>query len=152
MRWFILIFWIFFSTVLAQAKPQEINEYLNDVYFANGINTDDASAESTKNRIQKHYKYHNPTFYKSVNDWKVSVNHTEGVALDLVEAASQSVAIEWWGQAYKWWTDVKKYVLTLVKSAFAEYIQGEVEDKLKSSMTKILFTHQVDGRKGDRLL
>ena len=57
----------------------EINEYKSDVYFANGINTDKFSASKTKTDIMIMYKFHNPALYKSVNDWKVSVNHTEGM-------------------------------------------------------------------------
>ena len=136
MKYFSILIYFLLSTISVHA---EINEYMNDVYFANGINTNQQDAWKTRTDLKILYKFQNTASYKLVKDWKVAVNHTEGVALDLIEAANQSVSIEWWGQAYKWWTDVKKYVLTLVKSAFAEYIQGEVEDKLKSSMTKILF-------------
>ena len=41
-----------FLLIISAAFSGEINEYVSDVYFANGVNTNDASAESTKNEIK----------------------------------------------------------------------------------------------------
>jgi hypothetical protein len=69
----------------------EINEYMSDVYFANGINTgqDDAklSLEDINNSIRIEY----PESYKSVANWQVSYNHTHGIGIDLYESMLQKI-------------------------------------------------------------
>ena len=44
---------LIFIMLVSVAFAGEINEYVSDVYFANGINTTDKSAESTKNEIEE---------------------------------------------------------------------------------------------------
>ena len=69
----------------------EVNECLSDVYFANGINTDEALAKKSRDMILKKFKAFNPAVYKKVADWKVSYNHTHGIGIDLYESFLQKI-------------------------------------------------------------
>ena len=69
----------------------EVNECLNDVYFANGIDTDEISAKKSRDMISKKFQSFNPTAYKKVKEWKVSYNHTHGMGIDLYESFLQKI-------------------------------------------------------------
>ena len=71
----ILLILLFFISFLSA----EINEYLTDVYFANGIDTSIKAADESKRKLSKKFKLFNPEAYNSVNDWQVSYNHTHGI-------------------------------------------------------------------------
>ena len=62
---FILLFCVSFLSA-------EINEYLSDVYFANGIDTTKEQAYLSKDKLSEKFKLSNPQAYKSVANWKVS--------------------------------------------------------------------------------
>jgi len=83
MKYLVILLFMLITPSILQA---EINEYMNDVYFSNGINTNDSEAELTKEEIKIRYELYNPTFYNSVKDWKVAVNHTEGIVLDFARS------------------------------------------------------------------
>ena len=98
-----LIFVVIAFSFTLQAKDV-INEYMNDIYFANGINTsrDEAQAQ-LKDLIEKQVKkdiFHNN--YSKMNQtvtFKLAYNHTLGPALDLLEAYEQKKAEHktfWW--------------------------------------------------------
>ncbi len=67
----------------------EINEYVSDVYFANGIDTPRKIADESKRKIAKKFKLSHPDSYKYVANWKVSYNHTQGMGIDLYVAMLQ---------------------------------------------------------------
>ncbi len=73
----------------------EINEYDSDVYFANGINTDSGDAKQDLRRIDKKFKVAYPDSYKCVANWKVSLNHTQGMGIDLYESMLQKIDEDW---------------------------------------------------------
>jgi len=77
MKKIILIILLFTSFLSAS-----INEYLSDVYFANGIDTKKEDADDSLRIINKKFKLSNPEAYKYVNDWNVSYNHTHGIGID----------------------------------------------------------------------
>ncbi|SFV55186.1 hypothetical protein MNB_SV-3-64 [hydrothermal vent metagenome] len=56
-----------------------INEYVSDVYFANGIDTSFGKSEKARDKIKDNFELSNPEAYNSVNDWQVSYNHTHGI-------------------------------------------------------------------------
>jgi len=78
MKKIILIILLFTSFLSAS-----INEYLSDVYFANGIDTKEKSAYKALSEIQDNFELNYPNIYQSVSDWKVSYNHTHGIGIDL---------------------------------------------------------------------
>jgi len=61
----------------------EINEYVSDVYFANGIDTTKEQAYLSKDKFDEKFKLFNLEAYNSVNDWQISYNHTHGIGIDL---------------------------------------------------------------------
>ena len=69
----------------------EINEYVSDVYFANGIDTSKKAADESKRKLSKKFKLVNPEAYKSVKNWQVSYNHTHGIGIDLYESFLQKI-------------------------------------------------------------
>jgi len=117
----------------------EINEYKSDVYFANGINTADKSAEATKNEIETMYKFHNPTFYKSVNDWKVAVNYTQGIGNDLWESASQKLSTEYW--LIKWIKTGAKFILSVADSVIKNFVIDEIKGAAKGKLSSMFSSH-----------
>ena len=78
MKKILLIF--FFSISFLSA---EINEYLSDVYFANGIDTSEDDAKLSLEDINDSVRIKYPEAYKSVKNWQVSYNHTHGIGIDL---------------------------------------------------------------------
>ena len=54
-----------FAILVSVAFAGEINEYVSDVYFANGINTSVASGATTRTAIKRMYETYNPTFTRS---------------------------------------------------------------------------------------
>lgn len=76
---------------LTSLQALEVNEYLSDVYFANGINTDEDSAKKSRDVLSKKFKLFNPQAYHNVKDWKVSYNHTHGMGIDLYESFLQKI-------------------------------------------------------------
>jgi len=69
----------------------EVNECNSDVYFANGINTDEITAKKSRDKISKKTKISFPEAYKYVANWKVSYNHTHGIGIDLYESFLQKI-------------------------------------------------------------
>jgi hypothetical protein len=74
----------------------EVNEYMSDIYFANGIDTDEDSAKKSRDILSKKFKLFNPQSYQSVKDWKVSYNHTHGIGIDLYESMLQKIDEHWY--------------------------------------------------------
>ena len=77
--------------VLHNLYALEVNEYFSDVYFANGINTDEITAKKSRDKISKKFEISPPEAYKSVASWKVSYNHTHGIGIDLYESFLQKI-------------------------------------------------------------
>jgi len=69
----------------------EINEYISDVYFANGIDTKKEDADKSIKIISKKFKLSYPEAYKSIKNWKVSYNTTHGIGIDLYESMLQKI-------------------------------------------------------------
>jgi len=80
---------------LLSVSSAEINEYMSDVYFANGINTDGIAAKDALLEMKTSFKVSHPDSFKAVNDWKVSINRTQGIGIDLYEAILQKIEEEW---------------------------------------------------------
>ena len=80
----IILIWVSFLSA-------KVNEYKSDVYFANGINTDEEVAKKSRDIIDKKFKIFSPESYKSVANWKVSYNHTQGIGMDLYESVLQKI-------------------------------------------------------------
>lgn len=87
----IFLGYIFLLSILSA----EINEYMSDVYFANGINTDGKKADKALKDIKSSFEISHPDSFKAVNDWKVSINRTQGLGIDLYEAMLQKIEEEW---------------------------------------------------------
>ncbi len=133
-----------FAVLVSAAFSGEINEYVSDVYFANGINTSVASGATTRTAIKRMYETHNPTLYKFVNEWKVSVNHTEGIALDMAEAFEQKMNTEWYGVLYTVWSTVKKLFVAIGKEAVKAFAKDEAYDLAGKTLANILLSHDRD--------
>jgi len=86
MKKIILIILLFTSFLSAS-----INEYLSDVYFANGIDTKEKSAYKALSEIQDNFELNYPNIYQSVSDWNISYNHTHGIGIDLYESFLQKI-------------------------------------------------------------
>ena len=67
----------------------EINEYVSDVYFANGIDTSYSQAKKSRDDLNISTMIKYPEAYKSVNDWKISYNTTHDI--DLYESMLQKI-------------------------------------------------------------
>jgi len=72
----------------ASFLPAEINEYVSDVYFANGIDTSKKQAHKSLTDINDSIRIKYPEAHKSVKNWQVSYNHTHGIGIDLYESSS----------------------------------------------------------------
>ena len=70
MKKILLIF--FFSISFLSA---EINEYVSDVYFANGIDTSYSQAKKSRDDLNISTMIKYPKAYKSVKNWQISYNH-----------------------------------------------------------------------------
>jgi len=86
MKNIILVFLLFFNFSYA-----EINECMSDVYFANGIDTDEDTAKDSLDEIDISIKGTYPETYKSIASWQVSYNHTHGIGIDLYESMLQKI-------------------------------------------------------------
>ena len=86
MKKIILILFLFSSFLYA-----EIDERKSDVYFANGIDTDEFTAKDSVDEIEREFKSSNPQTYKSIKTWDVVYNHTHGIGIDLYESMLQKV-------------------------------------------------------------
>ena len=78
---------LLFSSILYA----EIDERKSDVYFANGINTDERDAKKSIDKIKTEFKKAYPERYKSVVNWGTSYNHTHGIGIDLYESMLQKI-------------------------------------------------------------
>ena len=81
MKNIILILLICFSSLYA-----EIDEYKSDVYFANGIDTDEQESYKYIEKIQKYSKSKFPKNFNSIKKWDIVYNHTYGIGIDLYES------------------------------------------------------------------
>ena len=82
---------VFIFIIINSLNALVVNEYLNDVYFANGINTNRGKAQDSIDKLNEEFKSFNPTAYKKVKEWKVSYNHTHGIGVDLYESFLQKI-------------------------------------------------------------
>jgi hypothetical protein len=87
-----ILFLILFVLTFSSA---EINEYLSDVYFANGIDTDDKEAYEALGDINISTMIEYPESYKYVAKWNISYNHTHGIGIDLYESMLQKIDEDW---------------------------------------------------------
>jgi len=88
-----ILFLILIGFTFASA---EINEYLSDVYFANGIDTSFQDANKAKNKLMDDFELSNPQAYQYIDDWNVSYNHTHGIGIDLYESMLQKIDEHWY--------------------------------------------------------
>lgn len=68
-----------------------INECVSDVYFGNGIDTDDRETDKAMRNLKEQFLTKYPTQANLVNEWKVSYNHTHGMGVDIYESMLQKV-------------------------------------------------------------
>lgn len=73
----------------------EINEYLSDVYFANGIDTTYKQAKAARDDLNISTMITYPQSYRSIKKWGVSYNHTQGIGIDLYESMLQKIDEDW---------------------------------------------------------
>ena len=69
----------------------EYNEYVSDVYFANGIDTDKGDAQKSIDYVKQQYKKSYSQSSQSILNWQVSYNHTHGIGIDLYESMLQKI-------------------------------------------------------------
>jgi len=127
----------------------EINEYMSDVYFANGINTDKLKADEAIKDIKLTFETSHPDSFKAVNDWKVSLNRTQGIGIDLYEAMLQKIEEEWTLKYsvkfismlnYTYGGIVKKVAKKVAKDDIEKFTQKEAE-----RIARYIFVHYRPG-------
>lgn len=123
-----IIFLILLGFTLASA---EINEYLSDVYFANGIDTSKRQSYKSIKDINDSIKTTYPQAYQYVNDWKVSYNHTHGIGIDLYESMLQKIYEDEPGESFVPFLYNLDEVTGLLKWDF-ETLLGKVARKTES--------------------
>ena len=82
------------------AASAAIDERKTDVYFANGINTDEQRARDAAKDLNFSFHIYNSTLYKLVADWKVAYNHTHGIGIDLYESMIQKIYEDQTGNSF----------------------------------------------------
>jgi len=82
---------LFIITLLINIVFGVTNECKSDLYFANGIDTDERYAKKSRDILSKKFKSSNPRAYNKVANWKVNYNHTHGIAIDLYESFLQKI-------------------------------------------------------------
>jgi len=127
----------------------EINEYMSDVYFANGINTDKLKADEAIKDIKLTFETAYPDSFTTVNDWKVSLNRTQGIGIDLYEAMLQKIEEEWTIKYsvkfismlnYTYGGIVKKVAKKVAKDDIEKFTQKEAE-----RIARYIFVHYRPG-------
>ena len=84
-KFFLLI--LLFSGILHAT----IDERKSDVYFANGIDTDEFTAKDSIDEIEREFKSNYPIAYNSIANWDTVYNHTHGIGIDLYESMLQKI-------------------------------------------------------------
>ncbi len=145
-RYILIIFTLLLISSSLFAKEKEVvNEYLNDVYFANGINTDRGEAQSAltdiiKKQVKESLFNGNEAKMKESVHFKLAYNNTLGVYLDMLEAWQQKKAEHgtfWW--AVETFFDVYGKVAKLpAKYATKKVVQTIILESLKASADKFI--------------
>jgi len=91
-----ILFLILLGFTLASA---EINEYLSDVYFANGIDTTYKQAKDAREDLNISTMIAYPQSYKYISKWGISYNHTHGIGIDLYESMLQKIDEHWYTES-----------------------------------------------------
>lgn len=68
-----------------------IDECKSDVYFANGIDTNEKTAKRSVDEIEAEYKIKYPQKYSTIKKWDTVYNHTHGIGIDLYESMLQKI-------------------------------------------------------------
>ena len=91
MKKILLLIFLWNSFLVADKYNSEYNEYMSDVYFANGIDTPRKIADESKRKLSKKFKAYNSKASNLVLNWQVSYNHTHGIGIDLYESMLQKI-------------------------------------------------------------
>ena len=144
-RYILIIFTLLLISPSLFAKEQEIvNEYINDVYFANGITTDIDEAGDEVDLIKEQVLISqfngNEAKMKESVRFKLAYNNTMGVYLDILEAWQQKKEEHgtfWW--AVETFFDVYGKVAKLpAKYATKKVVQTIILESLKASADKFI--------------
>ncbi len=140
---FIIATFVFFS-FSAQAE-ENINECMNDIYFANGINTTQEDAKYQLENIiyiqvlKGSFNSDEEKMNKTV-DFKLAYNNTMGIAFDLLEAYGQKKAEHgtfWWtlGTMYDVFGGIAKEGL---KEVTSEGLEAIIVETLKNTASQFI--------------
>jgi len=146
MKKFIIIAFIFtFLISSLYSKSLIINECMNDIYFANGINTTRQDAQRQlkhllKEEVKKNIFNGNSSKMKKTVNFKLAYNNTLGVAFDLLEAYQQKKSEHgtfWWvlGTFFEVYGKIAKVG---VKKVTNEIIEDIIKEQLKKTAKKFL--------------
>lgn len=97
MRYIAVLVFILSGLATSIQAEDKINEYMNDIYFANGINTTRPEANrQLKHLIRKQVKKNifngNSTKMNQIVNFKLAYNNTLGIYFDMLEAYQQKKA------------------------------------------------------------
>lgn len=137
-------------SVFVQAS-ENINECMNDIYFANGINTskDDARKQLltlVKPNVLKDQFKLDENKMNQVVDFKLAYNNTLGIAFDLLEAYGQKKAEHdtfWWtlGTIYDVFGGIAKQGL---KELTSEGLEALIVETLKKTASQFIVDPLID--------
>lgn len=138
-----IFLFILLSLTFASA---EINEYISDVYFANGIDTTDTDADKSAYILKTRFKFSNPQTYQYIAKWDVSYNHTHGIGIDLYESMLQKIDEHWYTESllevsglldYSW----KGLLKMVAKKVAKEKIKEQAEKYAVQIAEKLIAKH-----------
>jgi len=140
------LFLIFtFIVFVTQLKAEVINEYMNDIYFANGINTSRPDAQKQLDELileEVLITQFNGDFQKMKQsaDFKLAYNNTLGIAFDLLESYNQKKAEHgtfWWtlGTIYDVFGGIAKQGL---KELTSEGLEALIVETLKKTASQFI--------------
>jgi hypothetical protein len=139
-----LFLFLTFTVFAMQLKAETINEYMNDIYFANGINTSRASARITLDNTIR-VEVLKQQYYQKTN-FKLAYNNTLGIAFDLLEAYNQKQAEHgtfWWvlGTAYDVYGSIAGRA---VKEVTSELLEEIILDTLKKTGSQFVLNPLIE--------
>lgn len=137
-------FFLIFLVLGTQIKAEVINEYMNDIYFANGINTSRDSARYTLEvaiRVEVLRQQH-----PQKTDFKLAYNNTLGIAFDLLESYNQKQAEHgtfWWvlGTAYDVYGSIAGRA---AKEITSELLEEIILDTLKKTGSQFVLNPLIE--------
>lgn len=151
MRHFLLLVITLISFSAFVQAEENINECMNDIYFANGINTSKPEAKQQlytlilDKVLEDHFNGDDIKMNQTV-DFKLAYNNTMGIAFDLLEAYGQKKAEHgtfWWtlGTMYDVFGGIAKQGL---KELTSEGLEALIVDTLKKTASQFIVDPLID--------